>query len=93
MNNARVVVRTGETGFTGNIYCGLDEFQDMAFLLHALRKEDLFVDIGANVGSYTLLACSAIGAKGYCVEPVPSTYHRLMVNIRYNAPSISDRKN
>lgn len=84
INNSKVVVRTGETGITGNIYCGLHEFPDMAFLLHVLREEDLFVDIGANVGSYTVLACSVIGAKGYCFEPVPTTYSRLMTNIRLN---------
>jgi len=84
VNNSRLVACTGETGITGNIYCGLHEFPDMAFLLHVLREEDLFVDIGANVGSYTVLACSAIGAKGYCIEPVPSTYSKLMTNIRLN---------
>ncbi len=52
INNSKVVARNGETGITGNIYCGLHEFPDMAFLLHVLREEDLFVDIGANVGSY-----------------------------------------
>lgn len=84
INNSKIVARTGETGVTGNIYCGLHEFPDMAFLLHVLREGDLFVDIGANVGSYTVLASSAIGARGYCFEPVPSTYARLMTNIRLN---------
>jgi len=84
VNDSKIVARTGETGVTGNIYCGLHEFPDMAFLLHVLRKDDLFVDIGANVGSYTVLASSAIGARGYCFEPVPSTYARLMTNIRLN---------
>lgn len=84
INNSKFVARTGETGVTGNIYCGLHEFPDMAFLLHVLKEEDLFVDIGANVGSYTILASSAIGARGCCFEPVPSTYERLMTNIRLN---------
>jgi FkbM family methyltransferase len=77
-------VRTGETGLTGNIYTGLHEFQDMGFLLHFLRDEDLFIDVGANVGSYTILACSAIGARGVALEPVPSTYKRLVDNMRLN---------
>lgn len=62
VNGAKFLVKTGETGLTGNIYTGLHEFQDMGFLLHFLRPEDLFVDIGANVGSYTILACAAVGA-------------------------------
>ena len=63
---------------TGNIYCGLAEFADMAFVLHVLRAGDLFVDIGANAGAYTLLASSVAGAKTTCFEPVPATYARLL---------------
>lgn len=84
INGSKFQVRTGETGLTGNVYTGLHEFQDMAFLLHVLRENDLFIDVGANVGSYTVLACSAIGANGYAFEPVPTTYNRLIENIRLN---------
>ena len=55
VNNTSLIVRPGMTGATGNVYCGLHEFEDMALVLHALRSRDLFVDIGANVGSYTVL--------------------------------------
>jgi len=84
VNGSKFLVRTGETGLTGNIYTGLHEFPDMGFLLHVLRRDDLFVDIGANVGSYTILACSAVGARGVAFEPVPSTYNRLVENMRLN---------
>ncbi len=84
VNGSKFLVKTGETGLTGNIYTGLHEFPDMGFLLHFLRAEDLFVDIGANVGSYTILACSAVGARGIAFEPVPSTYIRLVENMRIN---------
>lgn len=84
VNGSKFLVKTGETGLTGNIYTGLHEFPDMGFLLHFLRGEDLFVDIGANVGSYTILACSAVGARGVAFEPVPSTYKRLVENMRLN---------
>jgi hypothetical protein len=59
VNDARLIVRPGMTGATGNVYVGLHEFEDMAFLLHYLRPGDLFVDVGANVGSYTVLAGGA----------------------------------
>jgi len=84
INGTRMIVRPGETGFTQNIYCGLHEFSDMAYVLHALTADDFFVDIGANVGSYTILACAARGARGYCIEPVPTTYRRLVDNVRLN---------
>ncbi len=56
----------------------------MGFLLYALRERDLFVDIGANIGSYTILASSVVGSKTVCFEPVPTTYKRLMNNIGIN---------
>lgn len=84
INDSKFLVKPGETGLTGNIYTGLHEFPDMGFLLHFLRKEDLFVDVGANVGSYTILASSAIGARGIAFEPITSTYRRLVENMRIN---------
>lgn len=84
LEGAKFLVRRGETGLTGNIYTGLHEFVDMAFLLHVLRKGDLFVDVGANVGSYTILACAARGARGIAFEPNPGTFARLIENLRLN---------
>jgi FkbM family methyltransferase len=84
INGSKFLVRTGETGLTGNVYTGLHEFKDMGFLLHFLRREDLFIDVGANVGSYTILACSAVGASGIAFEPIRATYDRLVQNMRIN---------
>jgi FkbM family methyltransferase len=72
------------TGATGNIYVGLHEFEDMAFLLHYLRSDDLFVDVGANIGSYTVLAGRAIGAACLSIEPLPQTFAALCRNISLN---------
>lgn len=77
-------VRRGETGLTGNLYTGLQEFADMGLLLHLLQPQDLFIDVGANAGSYTLLACGVNGARGVAYEPVPATYERLVANVRLN---------
>jgi FkbM family methyltransferase len=74
----------GLTGITGNIYTGLHEFDDMAFLLHFLTPNDYFIDIGANVGSYTLLASGICGAKSTAIEPIQSTFELLNKNIILN---------
>lgn len=37
-----------------------------------------------NFGSYTILACSVVGAKGVAFEPVPSTFNRLVENMHLN---------
>jgi FkbM family methyltransferase len=71
-------------GITGNLYTGLYEYEGMAFLLHFLRPEDLFGDIGANMGSYTVLAAAHVGANVIAAEPVPSTFSYLIDNLRVN---------
>ncbi len=77
-------MRRGAPGATNNLYCGLHEYEDMAFLLHYLRPEDTFVDIGANVGSFTMLATGHVGASTICFEPIPDTYSMLKQNIGVN---------
>lgn len=84
VGDARLLVHRGMTGATGNVYVGLHEFEDMAFLLHILRPEDLFVDVGANVGSYTVLAGKAVGARCLSFEPIPDTHAKLMDNVHLN---------
>ena len=84
VSGARFIVSKGETGLTGNIYTGLFEFPDMSYLLHVTREEDLFIDIGANVGCYTLLACRSVGSRGVAIEPLPETYSRMVDNIKLN---------
>lgn len=84
ISGAKLAVVRGMVGATGNIYVGLHEFVDMAFTLHALRSTDLFLDIGANIGSYTILAGAVVGARCISVEPHPSTYRRLLDNVELN---------
>lgn len=89
IDGAKLAVRRGMTGATGNIYCGLHEYVDMRFVLDALTPGDLFVDIGANVGSYTVLASKVFGARTIAVEPDPDTAKALRRNIEING--IEDR--
>lgn len=84
VDETRLIVRPGMQGATGNIYTGLHEFDDMAFVLHCLRKDDLFVDIGANVGTYTVLAAGVIGCHCISMEPVRSSFEQLIDNLRIN---------
>jgi FkbM family methyltransferase len=80
----KLVMRRGMLGATGNFYLGLHEFHDMAFACHLLRPNDLFVDVGANVGSYTVLAAGVAGASVLAYEPVQATAAFLMDNVRLN---------
>jgi FkbM family methyltransferase len=84
VNGSGILVWKGLTGLTGNVYCGLHEFEDMAFVLHFLRQGDLFLDVGANVGSYTILGGTS-GASVVAVEPLPATFRLLCRNIGVNS--------
>lgn len=88
-SKSKFIVKKGRTGLTGNLYCGLHEFEDMMFLLHFLRSEDQFFDIGANVGSYSILANSHVGAKTISFEPLPATIELLKNNKAINAKNES----
>ena len=80
----KLVVTKGMTGATGNIYAGLHEFYDMMLPLHFLRKGDLFLDVGANIGSYTVLAAGVCEATTWAFEPDPITARHLRRNIAIN---------
>lgn len=84
IEGAKLVARNDMTGATGNIYCGLHEYADMSFILHLLRPGDLFVDVGANIGSYTVLASGVCGARTVAIEPDPGTVRHLQRNIATN---------
>ncbi len=52
-----------------------------------LVRGDLFLDVGANVGTYSVL-CAALGAEVIAFEPAPDTAHLLRENVALNGFSI-----
>lgn len=84
IGSAKLAVSRGMRGASGNIYSGLAEYQEMGFFLHFLRPGDLFFDLGANIGSYTVLASKVCGARTLAVEPDPDTLRHLWRNIDVN---------
>jgi FkbM family methyltransferase len=84
LEDVHVFCKPGLTGVTGNIYCGLDEYEFMSLVLHSLREGDLLVDVGANEGTYTLLASGGPGCEVIAFEPIPQIFNRLERNVRLN---------
>lgn len=82
--NSKLLMWKGLSGADGNYYCGLVEFDDMGFLLHFLTSDDLFIDIGANIGAYTILASAEIKSKSISIEPIPNTFKTFAKNILIN---------
>jgi FkbM family methyltransferase len=80
----RLALRRGMTGATGDLYMGLHEFMSMGLILHFLRADELFIDGGANVGSYTVLASGICRARTMAVEADAETTTRLARNVELN---------
>jgi FkbM family methyltransferase len=71
-----------------HIYMTGDFEPSTARLLHSrLRDGDIAVDVGANIGFFTLVASQRVGPSGkvYAFEPVPSTNAALRDNLRINS--------
>ena len=84
VEESKLIIGIGESGATGNIYTGLAEYEEMLFLLHALQSEDVFVDVGANIGVYTILASKVVGARSISFEPIQNTFNKLEDQIKIN---------
>jgi FkbM family methyltransferase len=89
VNGTYLFTTRGMRGATGNWYCGLHEYEDMSFVMHSLRSGGLFVDVGANIGSYSILAAGETGVEVIAIEPIPSTFRALRRNVVLN--EFSDR--
>lgn len=52
-------------------FSGLPDFWEMSFVRDYLRPGDLFVDVGSNIGLYSLLASALVGPNGavHAFEP------------------------
>lgn len=69
-----------------SIYCDSFERRERLFLDRFLKPGDVFVDIGANIGLFTLLAARRVGDMGHvhAFEPCSETYQRLLDNVKLN---------
>jgi FkbM family methyltransferase len=76
----------GDSELCRLIYCRHFEATERAFLNHFLRPGDVFVDVGANIGLFTLIAACSVGPAGRVIafEPTSVTYARLVDNVRLN---------
>lgn len=66
------------------LYSRLPEWEDMRFVLDFLQPGDAFVDVGSNIGAYTILAASVEGVEVAAFEPSSTNRIRLEENVRLN---------
>jgi FkbM family methyltransferase len=69
-------------------WCGLYlvEKKETEFFKKLIEKGHIVIDIGANIGYYTLMAAARVGKNGrvYSFEPCSSTFKLLQENIKIN---------
>lgn len=82
-NRINVSAKKGDSIVT-NFHTRLHEPEESLFLLRYLRPADTFIDIGANVGHFTLLASVITQSNVIAIEPIPETFSRLQKNIALN---------
>ncbi len=62
------------------------ESAERQFHSHYLKAGDIYVDVGANIGLFTVIAASKVGQDGvvYAFEPADLPRNRLIKNVRLN---------
>ena len=65
---------------------GIWEPYETALLMAFLQPGDVFVDVGANIGYFPVIAASLVGDEGavYAFEPDPRNFDLLQANLRLN---------
>lgn len=76
----------GDSELCRLIYYRHFEALERDFLIRFLRPGDTFVDVGANIGLFSLIAarCVEPGGRVFAFEPTAMTYDRLTDNVRLN---------
>ena len=67
-------------------FFGFYDERGILFIKSHLKSGDTFIDIGGNIGAYTLIAAKIVAKKGSVIafEPVSRVRNRLMENVQLN---------
>ena len=82
-DRSRVWAYLHRTGASRVIYGNPPDYPEMITWRRNLRPGDLFIDVGANVGSYAIWAAES-GADVIALEPADETFGFLLENIALN---------
>ena len=76
------------------IYDGFEK-DEINYMSSVLEKGDIFIDVGANIGLFSLIASKKVGNDGLVIsfEPSPTTYKRFIENIELNSYENIDARN
>lgn len=71
-------------GTTECYYYGKYDIMELSFLEKYLKEDDVFLDVGSNIGSYSLLSTKVSGCNCFTIEPEPKTYEEMVNNVKRN---------
>lgn len=82
-SRSRIWAELHRTGASKAVYANPPDYPEMLVWRDNLRAGDLFIDVGANVGSYTIWAAE-LGAYVIALEPAIDTFALLEENVALN---------
>lgn len=73
-------------GYERMVWLQAEEWDELQYLTKKLSPGENFVDVGANIGLWTLVAAHTVGKAGKVIslEPNPSTFEKLASNVTLN---------
>lgn len=90
--NSKMFYRPNCTVSEKCLICGKYDHDTMRFLEEQLGAQEVFYDVGANVGPFSILA-SLCGATVFAFEGAPSTHKRLQENFLLNSIEVEHALN
>ena len=87
VNGKRMYVDLWDTAVSNHLFVAHTwEPEETSLISNRLKPGDVFVDVGANLGYFTLIASDAVGPAGkvFAFEPAPHNFSLLEKNVRAN---------
>jgi FkbM family methyltransferase len=83
INDSILEIHRGDVGLTGNYYAGIVDFNQISFICHTLDTNTTFVDVGSNLGEYSIAAAKVAGVNCISFEPDHEAFTKMqnIVNI------------
>jgi FkbM family methyltransferase len=85
---SRLFVDLHRTSASKALYANPPDMPEMLAWRRVLRNGGLFIDVGANVGTYTIWAAE-LGAEVIALEPAAETFALLSENIKLNGYEVT----
>lgn len=71
INQAILCLNTQDPIVSGSLFLGCYETSNIRFFLSELRKNTVFIDVGANIGLYSALACKEVAKNNVVIAVEP----------------------